>query len=486
MIALFAAAPPVVTVEVGRPLATVRRPPFGVNAGMWDGRFDRSATVAQLRTLAVGVLRFPGGSSSNAYHWFEHRVANNPHWIPALRFERFVAIARAAGGRPMVTVNYGSGTAEEAAAWVRHANVVHGYQIRDWEIGNEVYGSWEYDTHDAPHDPRTYAREAARFLRAMKAADPSIRVGIPAVPGEDRYPSPHRVLNPRTGIRHSGWTPVVLSTLRELGVRPDFLSYHHYPQDEGRENDARLLASRGLIEAATDLRNQLADYLGAAGKQVGLECTEINSSPGAGKQTTSLVNGLFLAESLAQALVAGFGSLVWFDLRNTTWDTPATHRNNSASLYGWRGYGDYGLVSPFDEPYPTYHVAALLARFVAPGDRVLATRGTATGLGLYATLRPNGSLGLLAVNRHPRQPLRVRITLAGYRPAPRAQITEYGVAQDEAARTGIGSAHLNTWWFDHAAITFEYTFAPYSITLFKLAPEASGETQRRATASNSP
>jgi hypothetical protein len=104
----------------------------------------------------------------------------------------------------------------------------------------------------------------------------------------------------------------------------------------------------------------------------------------------------------------------------------------------------------------------------------------------YGQSITDGSLGLLAVNRHPRQPLRVGITLAGYRPAPRAQIAEYGIAQDEAARTGIGSADPNTWQYDRAATTFEYTFAPYSITLFRLAPAASRKTQPRATASNSP
>ena len=59
-----------------------------------------------------------------------------------------------------------------------------------------------------------------------------------------------------------------------------------------------------------------------------------------GKQTTSLVNGLFLADSLGALLDSPYdGADVW-DLRNG-W---VTGNNDSSSLYGWRQGGDYGLI----------------------------------------------------------------------------------------------------------------------------------------------
>jgi len=46
-----------------------------------------------------------------------------------------------------------------------------------------------------------------------------------------------RVTNPRTGAVHKGWTPILLDTLRQLGVTPDFVVYHRYEQAPGGESD---------------------------------------------------------------------------------------------------------------------------------------------------------------------------------------------------------------------------------------------------------
>jgi len=43
-----------------------------------------------------------------------------------------------------------------------------------------------------------------------------------------------------------------------------------------------------------------------------------------------------------------FNSVMWWDLRNGQ----ETGNNNSASLYGWRLYGDYGVVDSADPANP--------------------------------------------------------------------------------------------------------------------------------------
>jgi len=68
---------------------------------------------------------------------------------------------------------------------------------------------------------------------------------------------------------------------------------------------------------AANLRQQLTDYLGAAGAPVELCITENNAVyTNPGKQNTSLVNGLYLADSIGNVLQTEFNSLVWWDLRN--------------------------------------------------------------------------------------------------------------------------------------------------------------------------
>jgi len=53
----------------------------------------------------------------------------------------------------LIKGRYGTGTPEEAAGWVRFANILKGYGVKYWSGGNENYGnghygaSWEVDNH---------------------------------------------------------------------------------------------------------------------------------------------------------------------------------------------------------------------------------------------------------------------------------------------------------------------------------------------------
>src|SRR5205085_491991 len=86
-----------------------------------------------------------------------------------------------------------------------------------------------------------------------------------------------------------------------------------------------------------------------------------------GKQSTSLVNGLFYADSIGSLLQTEFNAMVWWDLRNGQ----EAGNNNDASLYGWRPYGDYGIMSSANDTYPTYYALKLLSKFAKDGDTVV-------------------------------------------------------------------------------------------------------------------
>ncbi len=48
---------------------------------------------------------------------------------------------------------------------------------------------------------------------------------------------------------------------------------------------------------------------------------------------------------------------------------------SAPTLYGWRQYGDYGVVDGgFVNLYPTYYTAKLMQDFVQPGDTVISRR----------------------------------------------------------------------------------------------------------------
>ena len=125
-----------------------------------------------------------------------------------------------------------------------------------------------------PHDPYPCALRFKDYYTQMKAADPTIKIGAVAVTGEDSYANytDHPAVNPRTGASHNGWTPLMLATLKSVGITPDFLIYHRYPEAPGAESDSGLLLSSGTWATdAANLRQQLNDYLGAAARSGGSE-----------------------------------------------------------------------------------------------------------------------------------------------------------------------------------------------------------------------
>jgi alpha-N-arabinofuranosidase len=444
---------------------------FGVAGAVWDSSFNTAATVSLLNANGTRVSRFPGGSLSNSYHWQTNTTDGNT-WQWVTSFDAFANVARTVGAQAFITTNYGSGTAQEAADWVRYSNITKQYGFKYWEVGNENYGGWESDMHARPHDPFTYALAARDYLNAMKAVDPTIKVGVVVVTGEDSYANyaDHTVVNPRTGRSHNGWTPVMLATLKALGVTPDFVIYHKYDQGPGGEDDAWLLQSaKSWTDDAANLRQQLNDYLGAQAANVELVCTENNSvSSGPGKQTTSLVNGLFYADSFGQILQTEFNTLMWWILRNGQ----DAGNNNSSSLYGWRLYGDYGMVSGQSSPYPTYYMSKLVSRFAAGGDQVVAATSNYNLLAAYAVKRADGNLSLLLINKSATTSLNANISLAGFAPRSSATVHSYGIPQDESARTGTGSPDVATANFAGADTSFVYAVAPYSATVISLSSTA--------------
>lgn len=381
-------------------------------------------------------------------------------------------IATNAAAQVFITVNYGTGTPAEAAAWVRNANITNHCGFKYWEIGNENYGSWETDSNSLPHDPYTYAVRARDFIQQMKAADPSIKVGVVTVTGEDNFAnnSNHPATNPRTGVSHNGWTPVMLTTLKNLGVTPDFMVHHVYPEYTFQESDPLLLQFSGnwAIDAA-DLRRQITDYFGPGGTNIELVCTENNSNSGdQGKQSTSLVNGLYYADSLAQIMKTEFNGFLWWDLRNGT----DTSGNMDATLYGWRGYGDLGMISGANTRHPPFYAAKLMQYFARHGDSILSANSDSLLLSAYAARRTNGELSFLTINKNPAGYLNAQIALTNFVPWTNVTVRTYGIAQDEAARTNaLASAQdIATTNFPMTGTNFNYAFPPYSLTLFTFAP----------------
>ena len=322
-------------------------------------------------------------------------------------------------------------------------------------------------------------------MALMRAADPTIKVGVVAVPGEDSSinNSNHAAFNPRTGQTHYGWTPVMLTTLKNLGATPDFLIHHVYPQytpsggtPPANDSDPLVLqASANWAIDAAELRQEINDYFGTGGTNIELVCTENNSDAGAlGRQLTSLVNGLYVADSMSQLMKTELNAYTFWDLRNGT--------NNDGSfdptLYGWRTYGDEGLMfnisgsAPLYQ-YPVYYGFKLMQYFARPGDAILNATSDYLLLSAYASRQPNGSLALLVINKDALSNFTAQINLSNFIPSGTALTRTYGIPQDEAVRTN-GPAALKDLQTNSvsAGTTTTNSFPPYSLTLFTFPPIA--------------
>jgi hypothetical protein len=445
---------------------------FGVNTADWDGLLGQSMTGELLNEIDNQALRFPGGSASDAYHWFNNVGSTTTDG--STNFDAFAQIAVATGAQVYITTNYGSGTPDEAANWVKYANKTKGYNFKYWEIGNENYGTWETDNNTRPWDPVTYAARFKQYYTQMKAIDPTIKIGAVVVDTEDgdaNY-TDESITNPRTGVKHSGWTPLLFANLKLQGVLPDFVIFHRYEQAPFGESDAYLLnAARGWPTNSTGIRQMLTDYLGADGAKVEVDCTENNSVySNPGKQTTSLVNGLYVADSVGNILKTEFNSLIWWDLRNGK----EASNNNAASLYGWRKYGDYGIVDsanpagPADR-YPTFYAYKLLSHYARNGETVLQAGADFDGLGVYAVRSvDNKEVHVLLINKRKVESLNANITLSGFTPSGTADVYSYGIPQDTAAQTGTGSADVAQSTTTIAGKNFTFSPGPYSAVILNI------------------
>jgi len=153
--------------------------------------------VKLLGDAELPLLRWPGGNFVSGYDWedgvgpIEERPTKpNPAWdgVESNLFgtHEFVKFCEAVGCEPMICLNAGDASAEDAAKWVEYCNgdpeetemgalrAEHGhpepYDVTYWEIGNEIYGDWQTTW----TTPEGNADRFERFEAAMRAVDDSI------------------------------------------------------------------------------------------------------------------------------------------------------------------------------------------------------------------------------------------------------------------------------------------------------------------------
>jgi alpha-N-arabinofuranosidase len=168
---------------------------YDEGSAMSDAQGFRKDVLGLLRELRPGVLRWPGGNFVSNYHWADGIGPKDARprrpelaWggEESNRFgtDEFLAYCGELGTDPYICLNMGTGTLEEALAWVEYCNGsgdtawarrrrdngrAEPYGVRYWGLGNEMYGDWQVGALSAEE----YVRTASRWARAIKMLDPN-------------------------------------------------------------------------------------------------------------------------------------------------------------------------------------------------------------------------------------------------------------------------------------------------------------------------
>jgi alpha-N-arabinofuranosidase len=196
----------------------------------------RKDYIEAMRELKISNMRWPGGNFVMGYNWLDgigprvqRPVRINLAWGGVdnnhVGTDEWIVLNKAIGSENVICVNLGLGTIEDAHYWVEYCNYKKGttysdlragnghtepYNVKIWDLGNEVDGSpWELGYKNA-EDYVKIAREAAK---AMRSVDHSIKF---VASGSSYYES--------TGQ----WVEWNRKVLAGLGDMIDYISIHRY------------------------------------------------------------------------------------------------------------------------------------------------------------------------------------------------------------------------------------------------------------------
>jgi len=451
-----------------------------------------------LRRSRPPHMRWPGGCYADYYH-FEQAIGPrdrrsmvwDPQWYAwcpnDFGTDEFIAFCRKLGAEPSITLNIKTGTAEEAANWVEYCNgdsstrygkkrAENGhpepFNVKYWSLGNESYSYFTAEQ---------YADKAKELADAIKAVDPSL---ILCAVG-----------------RGLEWDTTVAE---RADSHFDWIAEHYYfpspwvkeftPQDE-IDVTRQTLARPVLFEAQLRAIRAMLDDTGEKhGKRIEIVLDEWNAWP-----TNGLIPSVWGEEIKEdpESVVVPVVNILQndFTIREGLHAAVMLHMLHRlgpevAGANIWSSCNESGIIRTDGQrsfATPTHHVFDLYRNLNA--DRVLATEVDC------ATMRVKGGeeeseekdvpvLDVLAtanseklflhiLNRSLDTPCRTQLALDGIASPQRA--TRHVLTADRL-RAKNSFSHPDYVQpivdeFEIPGSEIEYTFPPYSLTVFELRRE---------------
>lgn len=370
---------------------------------------------AKLKTLAPALMRVelfyttPGDPNST--------IACGSSGCPkTVKGDDWIKAIKAVGAEPMLIVPM---NAVDAANLVRYFNITQKQDIRRWIVGNEP------DNHSI--SATSYIAQFDQIYAAMKAVDPTIKIGGPA---NSHFNS-----------------SFIEAFIKAEANKVDFIDYHSYGQGGSNNlSEEKLLSQTQKYEDNfNQIRTWIQKYAPTRANQIGMQIGEWNLDWDNDPKEYTNFTTVWAASALGHQLRGGGISLAF-----------ATKNGGLGLLYE---EDDFAHGAKRDDPMPIYHAlsmftgAGLFPRF---GTTLVSAVTDVPNLEIFASNNPRT---IVVVNKDPRLARKPTVNFMGLTGG-----TVQVWRKEQSASALDGPVNLGTFTFYNNK--FDYTFPPYSVTTF--------------------
>lgn len=409
-----------IQVDYTSPLRTINSLAFGLDETTYDaGRYLVNDPLEQQRIKSLHVksmrvsLKYQRPSDPTSGIICEANGCD-----PTVSGDKWLGAIRAVGADPIITVPL---DATDAANLVKHFNKDTNNYVGRWIVYNEP--------NNQGLTAEAYSRSFNTIYDAMKAVDPSIKIGGPALSFLD--------------------TQFLQTFLTISGSKVDFIDFHQYAEGAVPKAASTLLSSTNLYEDNINIvRNMLLTTVPWRASTIDIQLGEwyVNDMPGDTNIYQSF-GTVWTASVLGHILRAGGLSYPYGTKNNFLFGDPNT-------LHG----------TTLDDPMPAYQGYAMFTGgglFPPFGSVLVSTNTTLPNIEVYASDQPKS---IIVINKDPSVAWTKATFSLGGMVVGKAEVwrkdstmSPYTAPRDLGLLKIVGGA-------------FTYTLPAYSVTTFILSP----------------
>ncbi len=450
--------------------------------GLWVGedsdipniRGMRKDVIEKFKTINTPVVRWPGGTPSEYYHWIDGvgpKEDRPETLLPGMCLaapgeknqfgtDEFMDFCKLIGAEAYICANVGTGTHEEAANWIEYCNRTGNTQyaalrkkygneepfnVKYWGIGNESY-FW--------HTPESYSLVLNQYAKIMKTmADTSISLvaaGLndPHIKGADN------------------WNYTVLKNANEF---LDFISLHaYYFYDDYYDVVACPLKAEPEIDNLRKMINELVP----ADNKLEITMDEWNIWHKEAKtynglmQKCTLTDGLYAA-GMFHVFHRNCDIVTMANFCDLVNQLPAIVTNEQGGLY----------VNPIFLAFELYtnHTGTIALKSETKVDTYQANEKVGVDSVPYldcsvTLIEENGNIALAVINRHKENDIEAEINLKNFIPKQKSKVRYLNAPEVTTANdfNEPDNVVIRESEFTNTRKQFNYVFPAHSITIIEI------------------